>query len=136
MSQIEVEFVEDGEWMDEANKPIFKVKAGQVLEVSARLARILADSGKGILLNGGSDYVQKSNSSVGDLSEREADLVAREIALDDALADLEQREKALVEHEKALVECQESLTEREKDLAERDKNTSRRKPGPKPKAES
>ena len=132
MSQIEVEFVEDGEWMDEANKPIFKVKAGEVLEVSARLARILADSGKGILLNGGSDYVRKSNSS----SEREADLVAREIALDDEKADLEQRETALVEHEKALAECQESLTEREKAVAEREKNTSRRKPGPKPKAES
>ena len=136
MSQIEVEFVEDGEWMDEANKPIFKVKAGEVKFVSARLARILADSGKGILLNGGSDYVRKSNPSGSDLSEREADLVAREITLDDEKADLEQREKTLVEHEKALAECQESLTEREKVVAEREKNTSRRKPGPKPKAES
>ena len=131
MSQIDIRFVEDGEWMDQANKPIFKVKAGEKLSVSARLAKIATDAGKAVFLGKG----QISLNSEKDWSEHEAGLVAREIALDDEKADLEQREKTLVEHEKALAECQESLTEREKALAEREKGNGRRKPGPKPKAE-
>ena len=118
MSQIEVRFVEDGEWMDEANKPIFKVKAGEKRLVSARLAKIATDAGKAVFLGKG----QISLNSEEDWSEHEADLVKREIALD--------------EHEKALATCQDDLVKREKALAEREKNSSRRKPGPKPKAES
>ncbi len=131
MSHIDIRFVEDGEWGDEPSKPNFKVKAGEKRSVSARLAKIATDAGKAIFLGKG----QISLNSEEDWSEREADLVIREIALDDEKADLEQREKALIEHEKALAECQESLTEREKALAEREKGNGRRKPGPKPKAE-
>lgn len=46
MSKIKIKFLEPGRWMDEPNKPVFDVTAGQEMEVTARLANIATKANK------------------------------------------------------------------------------------------
>ena len=49
-NKIKVKFKQDGKWADNPADPVFEVKEGDELEVSAHLANILVESGKGEII--------------------------------------------------------------------------------------
>ena len=139
MKKINVRFLNDGKWSDHPSEPIFDVKEGQTLAVSPNLAATAIEAGKAILLDKNALPIPSSDA---DISDREAALVAREIALDDDEAELmlakeafTEREAEMVIREQRAAERDAELNSREVVLIEREKKPAKRKPGPKPKAE-
>ena len=139
MSKIEVRFLEDGQWGDEPGKPVFSVKANEVVEVTARLAKIATDAGKAVFLGKGQVQLSSEEDSekFANLIEREKSLDEREYSAVEVEDNLVAREDKAAELETSLADAkadldkrEDSLTEWEEALIEREKELPTVKPGP------
>jgi uncharacterized protein (DUF3084 family) len=151
-TKLNIRFLEDGKWSDHPSQPVFDVKAGDEKQVSARLAKLAIDAGKAVILD---KDCQPMSSGDENLSAREADLVTREIALDEDEAELmtakesfeielkgveafqieikgvqqafAEREAVVVEREESITAREQALTEREEAVAAREKKAKKNK---------
>jgi len=117
MSKIKVRFLEAGEWGDEPGKPVFAVKANEVVEVTARLAKIATDAGKATFLGKGQIDLASDEDA-----EKFANLIDREEAVKERETGAAELEANLVDREDAVTAAETKIVDRENDAAELDQS--------------
>ena len=137
MSKIKIKFLEDGSWMDEPGKPIFEVKAGEIVPVTALLAKTATDARKAVFLGEGQISLNSPEDAekFASLLEREEEVSKRESAADELEGTLVKREDSVSELEKMLNDDKSELDKREEALNAKEKTASKKKAGPRQKAE-